>query len=101
MGGGRLRPPHGLPRPGTARGSGHPLMSELAAAEASAEWFAHPPLRYRPSATVRVGDASVEDVPATLQQALDERFGSLMLFPSAPRAASTSTESQDPTMARV
>jgi hypothetical protein len=69
--------------------------------EVSPEWFADPPLRYRPSATVRVGDAADDEIPAVLQQAVDEGFGSFMLFPSAPRAASTSTESRDPTMARV
>jgi hypothetical protein len=74
---------------------------ELAAAEVSAEWFANPPLRYRPGATVRVGDGRVDEIPATLQRAVDEGFGSLMLFPAAPRPASAATESRDPTMARV
>jgi hypothetical protein len=69
--------------------------------EVSQEWFADPPLRYRPSATVRVGDAAVDEIPAVLQHSVEEGFGSFMLFPSAPRAASTSTVSRDPTMARV
>ena len=69
--------------------------------EVSAEWFADPPLRYRPSATVSVGDVAVDEIPAGLRQAVDEGFGSLMLFPAGKRPASASTESRDPTMARV
>jgi hypothetical protein len=69
--------------------------------EVSAAWFVDPPQRYRPSATVRVGDVPAEAVADVLQAAIDEGFGSLMLFPSANRPASTATESRDPTMARV
>jgi hypothetical protein len=77
------------------------LAEDLAVGEVSAEWFADPPLRYRPSATTRVGDAAVDEISTYLEPAVEERFGSLMLFPASRRSASTSTESRDPTMARV
>jgi hypothetical protein len=74
---------------------------DLAAREVSEEWFADPPLRYRPCATVRVGDVAEDELPAVLQPAVDESFGSLMLFPEGRRPASASTESRDPTLQRV
>ena len=77
------------------------VEGDRATSEVSAEWFADPPLRYRPSATMRVGDAAVDEIPTLLQPALHERFGSLMLFPECHRPANASTESRDPTIARV
>jgi hypothetical protein len=49
--------------------SRHSTGSPPGAAEVSAEWFADPPLRYRPSATVTVGDGRGDEVPDALQQA--------------------------------
>lgn len=77
------------------------MESDPVSGEVSEVWFADPPLRYRPSATVRVGDTAVDEIPALLQAAVDEGFGSFMLFPAANRPPSASTVSRDPTMARV
>ena len=74
---------------------------DLALREVSTEWFSDPPLGYRPSATVNVGDVAAEEIPAAVRPAVDEGFGSLMLFPAGKRRAGSSTESRDPTIARV
>jgi hypothetical protein len=95
-----------VPRaPDELRTRGPPAVTDVpddeSAAEVSEAWFADPPLRYRPSATVRVGDGSVDEVPVSLQTAVDEGFGSLMLYPAATPPGSASTDSRDPTLQRV
>jgi hypothetical protein len=84
--------------------SGAPAGSpprNLAASEVSRVWFADPPLRYRPAATVKVGLSPVEDIPGQLQAAVDGGFGSLMIAPGARSAEADPTSSRDPTIQRV
>jgi hypothetical protein len=70
-------------------------------AEVSKAWFADPPLRYRPAATVKVGLTPVEGIPAQLQTVVDRGFGSLMISPGARRAVVDPTSTRDPTIQRV
>ncbi|HWE98880.1 MAG TPA: glycosyl hydrolase [Caulobacteraceae bacterium] len=71
-------------------------MSELSPA-----WFADPPLRYRPAATVTVGLTPAEDIPAQLQAVVDGGFGALMIAPGGKRAETDPVSTRDPTIQRV
>ncbi|HZZ30424.1 MAG TPA: glycosyl hydrolase, partial [Phenylobacterium sp.] len=74
--------------------------NSAAAAEVSPAWFADPPLKYRPAATVKVGLAPVEEIPGQLQAAVDRGFGALMISPGAAKPVAP-TASRDPTIQRV
>jgi hypothetical protein len=80
----------------------HEPPRDLAASELSPAWFADPPLRYRPAATVKVGLSPVEDIPGQLQAVVDAGFGALMISPGAAEPKSEpATASRDPTIQRV
>ena len=74
---------------------------DLAAAEVSPAWFADPPLRYRPAATVKVGLSPVEDIPGQLQTAADRGFGALMIAPGGTGPETDPGATRDPTIQRV
>ena len=69
--------------------------------EVSKAWFADPPLRYRPAATVKVGLAPVEEIPGQLQAAVDRGFGALMISPGAAKPEVPPPASRDPAIQRV
>ena len=75
--------------------------NEPVKAEVSKAWFADPPLRYRPAATVKVGLTPVEDIPSELQAVVDRGFGALMISPGARRPNVDPTTTHDPTIQRV
>jgi hypothetical protein len=81
--------------------SGAPPKPDLAASELSRAWFADPPLRYRPAATVKVGLSPVEEIPGQLQEVVDRGFGALMIAPGAEMATAPPTSTRDPTIQRV
>ena len=69
--------------------------------ECSPAWFADPPLRYRPAATVKVGLSPVEDIPGQLQAAADRGFGALMIAPGGASPETDPGATRDPTIQRV
>ena len=76
-------------------------LRDPASAEVSKAWFADPPLRYRPAATVKVGLTPVEDIPSQLQTVVDRGFGALMISPGGRRAVVDPSTTHDPTIQRV
>lgn len=74
---------------------------DLAASEVSPAWFADPPLRYRPAATVKVGLSPVEDIPGELQTVADRGFGALMIAPGGAGPDADPGATRDPTIQRV
>ncbi|HWD66498.1 MAG TPA: glycosyl hydrolase, partial [Caulobacteraceae bacterium] len=80
----------------TQAGAAADLASELSPA-----WFADPPLRFRPAATVTVGLTPVEDIPGQLQAVVDRGFGALMIAPGAETAKADPGATRDPTIQRV
>jgi len=90
----------GSPAPAAAVRRKRPPQ-DLAASEVSPAWFADPPLRYRPAATVKVGLSPVEDIPGQLQAVVDRGFGALMIAPGAAQPEPAHAVSRDPTIQRV
>jgi len=97
------------PPPVAATDAGAPsLVADRAApsganeeAETSREWFADPPNRYRPSATLSVGKVPVENLPDRLKPAIEGGYGSIMIFPAGEGVKTGPKESADPTQQRM
>ncbi|HEY1425330.1 MAG TPA: glycosyl hydrolase [Caulobacteraceae bacterium] len=78
-----------------------PSTRDLAASEVSLAWFADPPLRYRPAATVKVGLSPVADIPGELQAVVDRGFGALMIVPGGAADDPAPAPTRDPTIQRI
>jgi hypothetical protein len=68
--------------------------------EMSATSFAHPPLRYRPAAAVKIGLTPESGIPSQLQTVVDRGFGAMLISP-ATSPMRDPTASRDPTIQRV
>lgn len=75
--------------------------SQTDATEVSATSFAHPPLRYRPAAAVKIGLTPESGIPSQLQTVVDRGFGAMLISPGASPTPGPPTASRDPTIQRV
>jgi hypothetical protein len=69
--------------------------------EVTAAWFADPPLRYRPAATVRVGPTPVERIPEQLRDVVARGFGGVMLAPTEGPRRVDPDSTRDPVIQRI
>jgi hypothetical protein len=76
-------------------------LEDLAGSEVSPAWFADPPRRYRPAATVKVGLTPAADIAGQLQPVVDAGFGALMIAPGGAGPETDPTTTRDPTIQRV